>query len=183
MLAPSGGGLILYQAYGYEEEYVRTLEKYESTDDEYEHVDEEVYEELYKDVNVRLKDVEQGEEGKGDAEKTDVDNALPTDNKIIFMMNVDVRHEEPSKQTPSLLTILVTVIPETLTAATTTVPPSIPLITHLPQLSTPTLTPTIEATKTLILDLLDFSSVFQFNQRVSNLEKELSQLKQADQFA
>ncbi|GJR03888.1 hypothetical protein Tco_0526872 [Tanacetum coccineum] len=27
--------------------------------------------ELYKDVNVKLKDVEQGEEGKGDAEKTD----------------------------------------------------------------------------------------------------------------
>ncbi|GKF01250.1 hypothetical protein Tco_0028173, partial [Tanacetum coccineum] len=27
--------------------------------------------ELYKDVNRKLKDVEQGEEGKGDAEKTD----------------------------------------------------------------------------------------------------------------
>nr|GEY31268.1 hypothetical protein [Tanacetum cinerariifolium] len=32
---------------------------------------EEEYEELYKDVNIRLKDVEQGKEGKRDAEKTD----------------------------------------------------------------------------------------------------------------
>ncbi|GKB92087.1 hypothetical protein Tco_0964359 [Tanacetum coccineum] len=56
----------------YEEEYVPTPKNYESTDDEYEHVDEEDYEELYKDVNVRLKYVEQGEEGKGDAEKTDL---------------------------------------------------------------------------------------------------------------
>ncbi|GJX94754.1 hypothetical protein Tco_0349340 [Tanacetum coccineum] len=32
-------------------------------------------------------------------------NVLPTDNEIISMMNVDVRHEEPSNQTPSLLTI------------------------------------------------------------------------------
>nr|GEV29726.1 reverse transcriptase domain-containing protein [Tanacetum cinerariifolium] len=123
-----------------EEEYVRTLENYESTNEEDEHVDEEDYEELYKDMN-----------------------------------------------TPSLLTIPVTVIPETSTTATTTVPPSIPLITHLLQLSTPTptptLTPTTEATKTSIPDLPDYSFVFQFNQRVSNLEKELSQLKQADQSA
>ncbi|GKG32783.1 hypothetical protein Tco_0430293, partial [Tanacetum coccineum] len=33
--------------------------------------DDEEYEELYKDMNVRLKDVEHEEEGKGDAEMTD----------------------------------------------------------------------------------------------------------------
>ncbi|GJU04670.1 hypothetical protein Tco_1121100 [Tanacetum coccineum] len=58
----------------YDDEYVRTLSIYESTDDENEHVDEEEYDridnELYKDVNVKLNDVEQGEEGKGDVEKT-----------------------------------------------------------------------------------------------------------------
>ncbi|GKA64467.1 hypothetical protein Tco_0764073 [Tanacetum coccineum] len=42
-----------------EEEYVLTLENYESTDDE------EEYEELYKDVNVRLRDVEHRESGQG----------------------------------------------------------------------------------------------------------------------
>ncbi|GKA24630.1 hypothetical protein Tco_0710663 [Tanacetum coccineum] len=55
----------------YEEEYVHTPENYESTDDENEHIEEEEYdlidEELYKDVNVKLKDAEHGEEGKGDA--------------------------------------------------------------------------------------------------------------------
>ncbi|GKF06966.1 hypothetical protein Tco_0041190, partial [Tanacetum coccineum] len=49
----------------YEEEYVRTPDNYEFSDDD------EEYEELYKDVNVRLKDVEHEDEGKGDAEMTD----------------------------------------------------------------------------------------------------------------
>nr|GEV85807.1 hypothetical protein [Tanacetum cinerariifolium] len=52
----------------YEEEYVHTLENYESSDDEKEHVEEEEYdltdEELYEDVNVKLKDAEHGEDGK-----------------------------------------------------------------------------------------------------------------------
>ncbi|GJT63678.1 hypothetical protein Tco_1015158 [Tanacetum coccineum] len=59
----------------YDHEYVRTLSSYESTNDQNEHVDEEEYDridkELYKDVNMKLKDVEHGEEGKGDAKKTD----------------------------------------------------------------------------------------------------------------
>ncbi|GJT22885.1 retrovirus-related pol polyprotein from transposon TNT 1-94 [Tanacetum coccineum] len=45
----------------YEDEYVRTPSSYEYTDDENKHVEEEEYdridEELYKDVNVKLKDV------------------------------------------------------------------------------------------------------------------------------
>ncbi|GKD15196.1 hypothetical protein Tco_1199603 [Tanacetum coccineum] len=171
---------------------------------------------------MELKDVEHGEEGKGDAELTDaghdnvtqettcdqvkddahvtltdayftqktevplqsssvssdfatqflnLDNVPPADNEIISMINVKVCHEEPSNQTPSLLTIHVTVIPETSTAAATTIPPPIPP------------TPIAIPTKTSIPVLSDFSSVFQFNQRVSNLEKELSELKQADQSA
>ncbi|GJS38011.1 hypothetical protein Tco_0536393 [Tanacetum coccineum] len=96
----------------YKEEYVRTPNNYEFTDDD------EEYEELYKDVNVRLTDVEHCEEGKKDAEKTDVvhddvplqsssissdfatqfinlDNPSPVDTEINSMMNIDVRHEEP----------------------------------------------------------------------------------------
>ncbi|GJW78416.1 hypothetical protein Tco_0140098 [Tanacetum coccineum] len=49
-----------------EEEYVHTPDNYKFIDD-----DEEEYEELYKDVNVRLKDAEHEQEGKGDAEMTD----------------------------------------------------------------------------------------------------------------
>ncbi|GJX27825.1 hypothetical protein Tco_0235904 [Tanacetum coccineum] len=44
----------------YEEEYVCTPDNYEFSNDE-------EYEKLYKDVNVRLKDAEHEEEGKGDA--------------------------------------------------------------------------------------------------------------------
>ncbi|GJW35033.1 hypothetical protein Tco_0057953 [Tanacetum coccineum] len=113
----------------YEEEYVRTPENYEFINDK------EEYEELYKDVNVRLKDAKHEQERKGDAEMTDAgheyvsqeksyeqvkDDAHVTltaapitqkteaDNKVVSMMNVKVRHEEPSTQTPSLLTIPVT---------------------------------------------------------------------------
>ncbi|GKB24916.1 hypothetical protein Tco_0864317 [Tanacetum coccineum] len=63
-----------------------------------------------------------------------LDNAPPADNKVVSMMNVKVRHKEPSTQTPSLLTIPVMVILKTLTAAAPTIPPTIPLITPLPQL-------------------------------------------------
>ncbi|GJR44275.1 hypothetical protein Tco_1312378 [Tanacetum coccineum] len=61
-----------------------------------------------------------------------LDNVPPTNNEIISMMNVDVRHEEPSNQTTSLLTIPVTVIPQTLKAVATTIPPHIPPVTPLP---------------------------------------------------
>ncbi|GJY59942.1 hypothetical protein Tco_0459834, partial [Tanacetum coccineum] len=133
------------------------------------------YEELYKDVNVKLKAIEHEEEGKGDAEMTDaektkvplqssfisshfanqflhLDNVLPTDSEVVSMMNVKVCHEEPSTQTLSLLNIIVTVIPETLTTTGPTILPTILPITSLPQ-------------------------------QVSALEKELSQFKQADHFA
>ncbi|GKG23432.1 hypothetical protein Tco_0391468, partial [Tanacetum coccineum] len=48
------------------EEYAHTPNNYEFYDD-----DDEEYQELYKDVNVRLKDQVHKEEGKGDAEMTD----------------------------------------------------------------------------------------------------------------
>nr|GEV71303.1 hypothetical protein [Tanacetum cinerariifolium] len=50
----------------YEEEYVCTPDNYEFTNDD------EEYEELYKDVNVRLKDAEHEEKGKRDAGRDDV---------------------------------------------------------------------------------------------------------------
>ncbi|GJW63600.1 hypothetical protein Tco_0115484 [Tanacetum coccineum] len=181
----------------YEEEYIRTPDNYEFTDDE------EEYEELYKYVNVRLRDVEHGEKGKEDAEKTDaghdavplqsssissdfatqflnLDNPSPADTEINSMINIDVRHEEPSTLTPPLFTILVTVIHETSSAATSTIPPPIPLFIPIPQTSTPTSAPTTETTTTSILALPNFSSLFEFDQRVFVLEKELSQLKQVD---
>ncbi|GJY46304.1 hypothetical protein Tco_0435367 [Tanacetum coccineum] len=76
-----------------------------------------------------------------------------------------------------------TAIPEISTAHTTTAPPTISIITPLPQLTTPPLVPTNVPTTTSIHALLDFSSLFGFDQRVSTLERELSQLKQAEHSA
>ncbi|GJX51534.1 uncharacterized mitochondrial protein-like protein [Tanacetum coccineum] len=95
----------------------------------------------------------------------------PAVNEIITMMNVDVRHKEPSNQTPSLLTIPVMVILETSTVAAITIPPPIPPFIPPPHQSTLTPTPTPIPTTTTILVLPDFSSLFKFNQRLFNLEK------------
>ncbi|GJX73113.1 hypothetical protein Tco_0311708 [Tanacetum coccineum] len=108
-----------------------------------------------------------------------LDNVLPSDTEVVSMMNVKVCHEEPSTQTPPLLNIPVIVILETSTATGTTISLTIPPITPFQQQSapTPTSTPT---TTTFIPALPDFSSLFGFDQRVSALEKGLSQLKQVD---
>nr|GFB19060.1 hypothetical protein [Tanacetum cinerariifolium] len=64
----------------------------DSNDDESDDVKE--YEELYKDLNVRLRDVKHSEEGKEDSKKTDVghdaDNPSLADTEINSMMNIDV---------------------------------------------------------------------------------------------
>ncbi|GJT77413.1 hypothetical protein Tco_1044138 [Tanacetum coccineum] len=63
-----------------------------------------------------------------------------------------------------------------------TIPPTIPPITPLQQqsTSTPTPAPITTTSTTSVLTLPDFSSLFGFDQRVFALEKELSQLKQAN---
>nr|GEY57068.1 hypothetical protein [Tanacetum cinerariifolium] len=111
-----------------------------------------------------------------------LDNTPPTDSEVISVMNVKVRHEEPSTQTPPLLNIPVMVILKTSFAVGSTIPPTIPLITPLQQQSTPTPTPTPKTTTTTtsVPALLNFSPLFRFDQRVSSLEKEPSQLKQAN---
>ncbi|GKC91899.1 hypothetical protein Tco_1157341, partial [Tanacetum coccineum] len=182
----------------HEEEYARTPDSFEFNDDD------EEYEELYKDVNTKYEQVKDDEHVTlttvHDTQKTEgllqsssvssdfanqflnLDNIPPTDTKVISMMNVKVRHEEPITQTPPLLNIHVTVIPETSTVAKSTIPPTILPITPLQQQSTPTPTPapTTATTTTSVPALPYFSSLFRFDQRVSALEKELSQLKQAD---
>nr|GEV89582.1 retrovirus-related Pol polyprotein from transposon TNT 1-94 [Tanacetum cinerariifolium] len=93
------------------------------------------------------------------------------------------RQEESSIQAPSLFNVPETAIPETSTAHATTIPLTISMITSLLQLTTPSPALTTILTATLILALLDFSSLFGFDERVSTLETELSQLKQADHSA
>ncbi|GJS74824.1 reverse transcriptase domain-containing protein [Tanacetum coccineum] len=162
-----------------EAKYVRTPDIVEFTNDD------EEYEELYKDVNTTDEQVKDDEHviltTVPDTQKTEVllqslsvssdfanqflnlDNFPPTNSEVFSMMNVKVRHKEPSTQTPPLLNISVTVIPKTSSAAGSTVPTTIPPITPFQQQSPPTPTPTPTTATTSFY-----------------LGKELSQLKQVD---
>nr|GEX49601.1 hypothetical protein [Tanacetum cinerariifolium] len=99
--------------------------------------------------------------------------------KSVSPMDVHVHHEVPSKKTPTLLTVPVSVITESSPIYSTIILQSISSFTPpLPQ-STPTLPPTTEATNPLSI-LLDFIPVFQFDNRFIALEKEVVKLKKDD---
>ncbi|GKA86302.1 hypothetical protein Tco_0808013, partial [Tanacetum coccineum] len=102
-----------------------------------------------------------------------------TDAEIVSPMDVHVYHKVPSDQTPTLLTVPVSVITESSPIFTTVIVQSLPSFTPPPQQSTPTPPPTTEATNPLST-LPNFASVFQFNIRVTTLEKEVVEFKKND---
>ncbi|GJW19470.1 hypothetical protein Tco_0026906 [Tanacetum coccineum] len=99
-----------------------------------------------------------------------------TDAEIVSPMDVHVHHEVPSQQTPTLLTVPVSVISDSSPVFSTVIPQSLPSFTSPPQQSTPTPPPTTKATNPQSA-LPNFASVFQFNNRVTTLEKEVVELK------
>ncbi|GKE32312.1 hypothetical protein Tco_1451634 [Tanacetum coccineum] len=103
--------------------------------------------------------------------------------KIASLMDTTVHHEELGSQTSSLNTVLITAVPAIISIFTTTIPPPPPFFNPLLQQATPTLTPTTSEATTSFPSLPDFSSVFKFNDSVTNLEKDLSKIKQVDQYA
>ncbi|GJR02873.1 hypothetical protein Tco_0525857 [Tanacetum coccineum] len=78
--------------------------------------------------------------------------------------------------TPILLTVPVLVIFDSSPVFSTVIPQSLQSFTPLPLLSTPIPSPTTEPTNPPSI-LPDFVSVFQFNNRVITLEKEVAELK------
>ncbi|GJW97295.1 hypothetical protein Tco_0179103 [Tanacetum coccineum] len=99
-----------------------------------------------------------------------------TDAEIVSPMDVHVHHEVPSKQTPTLLTVPVSVIPDSSLVYSTVILQSLPSFTPPLQQSTstpPSITKVINPPSTL----LDFTSVFQFNNKVTTLEKEVPKIK------
>ncbi|GJS00176.1 hypothetical protein Tco_0316684 [Tanacetum coccineum] len=92
-----------------------------------------------------------------------LENPSSADNEIASLMETSARHA--------------TVIPEITSGFTKTIPPPPPFYNPLSQQATPT---TSEATISFPY-LSDFSSVFKFNDRVTNLEKDMSEIKQVDQ--
>ncbi|GJZ59077.1 hypothetical protein Tco_0614893 [Tanacetum coccineum] len=99
-----------------------------------------------------------------------------TDTEIVSPMDVHVYHEVPSQQTPTLLTVPVSVISDSSLVFSTVIPQSLPSFTPTQQKSTSTPPPTTEAINPPFT-LPDFASVFQFNNRVTALEKEVAELK------
>ncbi|GKD30771.1 hypothetical protein Tco_1241549 [Tanacetum coccineum] len=100
------------------------------------------------------------------------ENVSPADNEIASLMDNIIRYEEPSGQTSSLYTIPVMVIPEITSAFTTTIPPPPPSFNPLLYQATLTPTPTTSEVTNSFEALLNFASVFRFNDRVTNLERD-----------
>nr|GEX25241.1 reverse transcriptase domain-containing protein [Tanacetum cinerariifolium] len=101
------------------------------------------------------------------------------DAEIASQMDVHVHHEIPSNKTPTLLTVPVSVIIESLPIFTIIIPQSLTSFTLPPQQSTPTLPPTTKATNPLST-LLNFESIFQLYNKFITLEKEVVELKKND---
>ncbi|GKD59035.1 hypothetical protein Tco_1296544, partial [Tanacetum coccineum] len=102
-----------------------------------------------------------------------------TDAEIVSPLDVSVHHEVPSNQTPTLLTVPVLVITESSPIYTTVILQSLPSFTPPLPKSTPTPPTTTEATNPLY-GIPNFAFIFQFNDRVSALEKDVAELKRND---
>ncbi|GJR71614.1 integrase, catalytic region, zinc finger, CCHC-type containing protein [Tanacetum coccineum] len=102
-------------------------------------------------------------------------NIPQTDAEIVSPLDVHVHHEVPRTQAPTLLTILVSIITES-SHVLTNIPQSSQTFTPPPILTTPTPPPIIETTNPLST-LPNFASVFRFNDRITALEKEVTEIK------
>ncbi|GJW37071.1 hypothetical protein Tco_0059991 [Tanacetum coccineum] len=112
---------------------------------------------------------------ENESEDDEMKNIPQTDAEIVSPLDVHVHHEVPRTQVHTLLTIPVSVIPES-SPVFTNIPQSSHTFIPTPIQTTPTPPRTIETTNPLS-NLLDFTSVFRFNNRITTLEKEVADLK------
>nr|GEW37587.1 hypothetical protein [Tanacetum cinerariifolium] len=127
---------------------------------------EKSYEQVVKDAHVTLTS----------SQKTAVD-------EVASMMNVKNRQEESSTQAPFLFTMPKTAIPDTSTVHATIVPPIISMITPFATTNNTISCTNNRSNYNLNSCISGFFLLFGFDQRVSTLETELCQLKQADHSA
>nr|GEZ06272.1 hypothetical protein [Tanacetum cinerariifolium] len=154
--------------------------------DQHNVLQELVFEQEEEDAHVTLTTVHDIQKTKGPMQSYSVssdftkkllnfENISLADNEIASLMDTTVHHEEPSDQTSTLFTVPITVI-----LITIPLPPH--FINPLPQQTTKTPTPTASKVTIAFPALLDFASVFRFNDRVTNLERYLTEMKQVDQY-
>ncbi|GJW94375.1 hypothetical protein Tco_0174047 [Tanacetum coccineum] len=108
------------------------------------------------------------------------DNIPSGETEMISMIDIKVQHEDPSIQTSPLLTVPITVIPETSTAPAITISPPIPPFIPLLQQSTPIPTPTTTEATTSTTVVPDSETVSAIHLRVLDLDKEVKELKNDD---
>nr|GEW57091.1 hypothetical protein [Tanacetum cinerariifolium] len=114
-------------------------------------------------------DKSEGDEDRG------MDNIPPADVEIVSPLDVHVHHEVPKIYISTLLAVPVSVILEA-SLVYTNIPQSLQTFTSPPLQSTPSPLPTIETTN-IPPSILDFASVFRFNDEVIALEKDVVKLK------
>ncbi|GKD11576.1 hypothetical protein Tco_1195983 [Tanacetum coccineum] len=148
---------------------------------------ENSYEQVIEDAHVTLTFSQKTEGSKQSSSVSsefaskflNLDNASPIIDEVALMMNVKTPHEELITEAPPNLSVPMAAIPESSTIYVTTVPPIIQPFSSILQMTIPTPVPTIKLATSSIPALLDFASLFGFDQRVSALEKDLSQVKQS----
>ncbi|GJT68298.1 hypothetical protein Tco_1019778 [Tanacetum coccineum] len=172
------------------DERVHTPDDYELTNeekiDDEDKIDEEENDDIKKELyKVKTEGPMQSSSVSSNftSKLLNLEKISPADNEIASLMDTIVHYEEPSSHTSSLHTVPITVIPEVTSTFTTTIPPPPPFFNPLQQQATPTPTPTTFEATTSFPELPDFSFVFKFNERVTNLEHDLSLMKQVDQYA
>ncbi|GJX60119.1 hypothetical protein Tco_0291509 [Tanacetum coccineum] len=109
-----------------------------------------------------------------------LDNVSPVIDEVASIINAKVRHKESS--TPNSLSTCDGYLGSFYFSCNNRFSINLAIYSHSTK-STPAPTPTTALTTTSIPALLDFSSLFGFDQRVSTLEKELAQFKQVDHSA
>nr|GEZ57964.1 hypothetical protein [Tanacetum cinerariifolium] len=176
------------------------VEEKEKIDDEETMYDDEVTKKLYEDVNVNLgnkdADITNAEQGAANQQnvsqqsgfeqeeedahvtltlvlETQKTGGLTQSSSVLSdftrkLLNLD----NPSLNDTTIASLMDTIVYHEITSATTIPPP--PHFFNPPQQeATPTPTPTTFEDITLFTSILDFVSIFKFNERVINLEKDL----------
>ncbi|GJT94617.1 hypothetical protein Tco_1090135 [Tanacetum coccineum] len=133
-----------------------------------------------KGTNAEMTEAQQKNENLETTQEQVVDDAHVTITTVtkkteVSPLDVLVHHEVPRTQAPTLLTIPVSVIPESSSVFT-----NISQSSHIPTppsiQTTPIPPPAIETSNPLS-NLFDFASVFHFNDIITALEKEVADLK------
>nr|GEU54943.1 hypothetical protein [Tanacetum cinerariifolium] len=172
--------------------------------------DDEVTKELYEDVNVNLRnkdaDITNADQGGADQQNASKQSRFEQEEEDAYVMLTLVLEiqktggptqsssvssdftskllnlDNPSPNDTMIGSLMDTTVQHEITSATTVPPPPL-FFNLLQQEATPTHTPKTSEATTSFTSLLDFMFVFKFNERVTNLEKDLSEIKQVDQYA